>query len=698
MGSYRVGIDIGGTFTDLTALETESGELTNVKVPSTPSRPGLAAVGALKRLLKTVKGEQITLICHATTIASNVLRGQAGLDLPSTALITTKGFRDVLEIRRQRRHELYNLFVRKPPALVPRRRRYELDERISATGEELRPVDASDVQRLAQKLKGDGARSVAIVLLNSHMNPDHENLVAGMLRTLCPETFLSASNEFAREHREYERTSTTVVNASLMPMVASYLDELVEGIKSLRVEAPLCIMKSSGGVASKEAVSRAPATMIESGPAAGAIAAGFYAEALGVEQAMSFDMGGTTAKAAIVKAGFPEITHEYEVGGEVHVGRVVKGSGYPVRFPFVDLAECSAGGGTVAWVDEGGSLRVGPGSAGAEPGPACYGKGGIEPTVTDAHVVLGRLNPACLLGGTMKIFSKLSLDAIKSRICDTVGLSPAEASSGITTLANLFMAKILRVVSTERGLDPRDFTLIAFGGAGPLHACPLAEEIGVRRVIIPPSPGMFSAYGLLAADFKQGFVHAIMKEAEELDSSDVEAVFTELEEKGRKLLREEKMPPEKILIVRQLDMRYRGQGYELTVPTSAPFSKERLADAVDSFHMKHQAIYGYANLEQNTELVNARLFAVGTVAKPRLTKKPLLSQKAEEAVVSRREAFFEDVNGFASCKVYLREKLSPRNVIPGPAIVEQYDSTTVVYPSWSCKVDEFGDLVMEQGG
>jgi N-methylhydantoinase A len=696
---YRVSIDIGGTFTDLVALDEQTGELTNFKVSSTPKKPADAVIGVFQQFLKRIGPEKISTITHATTIAVNALLGQLGLELPKAALITTKGFRDVLEIGRQRRHELYNLFVQRPRMLISRKLRYEVGERIGPEGEVLEPLNTEDARSLAVELEHENIKTVAIALLHSYMNPKHEQEIKNVLQEACPQICVTCSSEIAPEYREFERTSTTVVNTCLMPIVSVYMNDLSDRIQKLGVSGPLSVMQSSGGIASKNVIVEKPVSMVESGPAAGVIASSFYGKTLGIENIVSFDMGGTTAKAGIVQGGIPEIVTEYEVAGKVHTGRIVKGSGYPVRFPFIDLAECSAGGGTIAWADTGEALRVGPISAGADPGPACYGKGGEKPTVTDANLILGRLNPDYVLGGRMKVFPQLSQKSVDKEICEKTGLGLADAAAGIVRIVNSTMAKILRIVSVERGHDPRQFTLNSFGGAGPMHACALAEELHISSIVVPTNPGLFSALGLLTADFTYSLVKAIMKTVKDVQLNDIETTFRKLQAEGMKILESQGVKPDNMTFLRQLDIRYFGQGYELTIPVLDPLTKEEYGKVMERFHSKHEAVYGYAVREENVELVNARLVAVGIVMKPKLMKQKLCPREpSPEALLTTRNVFFEKYKDFVSCPVYVREKLKPGNIISGPAVIEQYDATTVVYPNWKARVDGFGNFLMNFRG
>jgi len=697
MVKYRVGIDIGGTFTDIVAQEEESGEIVNVKVHSTPSEPAEAVIQAFQEFLRKKSNAKISIAIHATTIATNALLGQLNLALPKTALIATKGFRDIIEIGRQRRHQLYDLFIQKPRALIPRRLRFEIEERIGSHGEIIVPLDNDQLKSLVLSLERENISSVAVTLLFSYINQKHEREIGKMLKKSLPQTHISLSSEITPEYREYERTSTAALNAVLMQIVSGYLSELQRKIKGLGVKGTLYVMQSDGGIATRNLVSKKPVSMVESGPAAGVLASAFYGKLLGIETILSFDMGGTTAKAGAIRDAKPEIVSEYEVAGKVHSGRIVKGSGYPVRYSFIDLAECSAGGGTMAWVDTGGALQVGPVSAGAEPGPACYGKGGLHPTVTDANVLLGRLNPNYLLGGEMKIYPKLSEKAISKEICQKTRLELTEAANGVVKITNSAMAKILRIVSVERGHDPREFVLMCFGGAGPMHGCALAEELSIKKIIVPKNPGLFSAYGLLATDFKNTLVKAVMRLTDEVNVRNVEADFQNLEFKGARLLERQHVSKPNMHFLRQMDLSYFGQSYELTVPTQKPLNEDVLSQTVENFHKKHMAIYGYAVKDEPVELVNIRLDSIGLVDKPPIKKKPRCGEKPlTDALIAKRNVFFEKTDGYVETSVYRREKLRSGNILEGPVVIEQFDATTVVYPDWTAFVNEFEYVVLSK--
>mgnify|MGYP001136373087 CR=1 FL=1 len=694
MCGNRVGIDIGGTFTDLAVVNEETGQIANIKVPSTPSSPAQGVISAFRMFLQTTKPQDVTTVTHATTIAVNALLGQVGLELPTAALITTAGLRDVLEIGRQRRHELYNLFVERPRALVPRRYRYEVEERVGYDGRVIKKLSPRSLKRVVTRLKRNGVDAVAIGLLHSHKNPYHESEIKKAVEKDCHGVFVSASHEVAPEYREYERISTTVVNSVLMPIISAYLDQVSSKIAELGVPSPLCVMQSSGGIASKEIVQGRPVSIIESGPAAGVIASACYGKSFGLQNILTFDMGGTTAKAGAIRNGVPEIVTEYEVAGRVHAGRIVKGSGYPVRFPFIDVVETSAGGGTIAWLDEAGALRMGPLSAGADPGPACYGKA-ADPTVTDANLILGRLNPEYLLAGKMRLFPEASKKAIEEKICRKSGLELTEAAAGIVRIINSNMAKILRMVSVERGYDPRQFSLISFGGAGPMHACVLAQELCIPRILVPSNPGLFSALGLLTADFRHDGVRALMKAIDSVSAEEVEAAFENLRSEGRRFLECQGVQSESMVFSRQIEMRYIGQSYELTVPAADRLTSQELSLAKESFHSKHESIYGYSVPTEPVELVNIRLASIGLVPRPRPSEQRFVGKEpSDDAILSMRRVFFEKYEGFVECPIYLRERLAPGNSLSGPAVVEQYDATTIVYPDWNACIDKIGSIQM----
>ncbi len=693
--ALRVGIDVGGTFTDLVAVESWSGAIRVEKVASTPHEPHRAVIDALSKLLARYESPPpILLLAHATTIATNALLGQLGLELPRVGLVTTEGFRDVIEIGRQNRSEVYNLFVERPRALVLREDRLTVRERLDHRGNVLVRLHDDSIERICNELRVRGIESVAICLLHAYANDAHERRLADAITAALPNTRVTRSSQIDPEYREYERCSTTVVNAILEPIVEGYLSKLAAALSERGIEAPLFVMRSDGGMAAATQVGTRPAAIVESGPASGAIATAALGRHMNENRLLSFDMGGTTAKAGTILDGIAQVAGEFEAAGRTHSGRAVKGSGYPVRFPFVDLAEVSAGGGTIAWLDDGDLLRVGPLSAGADPGPACYGKSELA-TVTDANVVLGRLNPNHLLGGSFAIDAARSRDAVE-RLAQRLQLSVEAAAAGIVTLVDSAMSKVLRIVTVERGLDPRDFTLVAFGGGGPLHACALARELGIARIVIPEHPGLFSANGLLDADLRVNDVWSVLDDACELECNAGEQWFSWSEARARATLLEQGAAPQTIAFRREYDTRYRGQSFELTIEHHAS------RDVVESrFHAAHRARYGYDARDAIVEIVNARLTATGAVASLRHPEQRLYHAQERASLGSasrtrRRQQRNLWLDGtFIEAPVYERADLTVGETIAGPAVIESYDSTTYVAAEWRLDVTD-GLTVLER--
>ncbi|BAA80320.2 hydantoin utilization protein A [Aeropyrum pernix K1] len=679
MPRVRVGVDVGGTFTDIVVFD---GGLRVLKVLTTPKRPVEGVMNGLSRALGTLEGVEV--LVHATTIGTNLFLGQVGLQAPRIALFVNEGFRDIVEIGRQNRPSLYNPLYRRPKPLVPRDLRIGVRGRIGPDGVEIERLDVDAVREWAARLCREGVRVYAVSFLHSHRNPLHEKMAAQAVGEACPGAYVVTGHEVDPQPMEYERTSTTVVNAVLKPILSTYLQELHRQLRDRGFKGVLLVMQSNGGVAGVEEAVGRPAAFIESGPSAGAVAVAYFSRLQRVDRALGFDMGGTTAKASSIIDGEPEVVDTYEVGGRVHMGRLIRGSGYPVRYPHIDLAEVSAGGGTIAWVDPGGALQVGPMSAGADPGPACYGLGGSKPTVTDANLILGRL-PDVLAGG-LRLSRRLAEDAVKGRVAEPMGLDVVEAAWAIVRIANAIMSRALRLVSLERGRDPRGFTMYAFGGAGPLHAAELAEEMGVSRVIIPPFPGVFSALGLLVADYKHSLHAPVARPASSVSQDELDRVFEKLRERADEVLARESVPPERRIYSMMLDMRYWGQAYPLRVPY-----RGSLDDAVREFHRLHAERYGFASPEEPVEVDVARLEAVG------LTEKPVLQKPVgagEPAPRRAREVFFEE--GWLETPLYRYEDLAPGYRLEGPAVVEAPDSTILLPPGWAGVVDGYGALVMER--
>ncbi len=684
--SVRVAIDIGGTFTDATLIDEETGAVSIAKVLTTPSDPSEGFMAAVERALAegNVEAGQVNFVVHATTVATNaIIEGT----IARSGFVTTDGFRDLLEIARQVRPSLYDTQFEKAPPLVPRDRAVVVKERLGPAGEVLLDLDDDSVRAAAAILRREEVESVAVCLLHSYVNPAHELRVGAILAEELPGIPISLSAEVAPEFREYLRASTTVINAVIRPVVERYLQRIEGRLAAAGVRAKLLVMQSSGGVFGSDAAARKPVFMVESGPAAGVIASAYLGETLGKPDILSFDMGGTTAKVGLIQNGRPSVTKDYNVGG--HAGAGIGGmslSGYPVRTPVVDLVEIGAGGGSIAWVDSGGLLRVGPRSAGADPGPVCYRHGGVEPTVTDANVVLGRLNPGYFLGGEMSLDVDGARAAIEERCAKPLRLSVTEAAYGIVEIANAAMVNALHLISVQRGYDPRDFVLVGFGGAGPVHANAIARDAEMPTLLIPRSPGIFSATGLLTTDLKRDAAITIMRGLDEVDPSDVESAFAGLEASGREELEQEGLSDDRVEFVRQLDMRYVGQSYELTIPAG-----DRL---LERFHAEHERTYGFAAPAESVELVSLRLSSVGRIAKPPARQ---LDTGPTPGPKERRQVYFAESDGYVDCPIYDRYALPAGATLTGPAVVEEFDSTTVVHPGFSVSVDETGNLIIEKG-
>jgi N-methylhydantoinase A len=643
-------VDVGGTFTDV-LIQQGNRIVSSFKVLTTARNPEVGVLSALHRWSQGRIGELV----HATTLGSNALLNPRGAHEGEVGLVTTRGFRDVLEIGRQNRSELYNLEFRRPTPLVAPSHRYELEERSLEGERTFTRVPERALSSLVDRMKRDGVRSVAITFLHSFADPKNEQRVAELIRRAFP--YVSVSSEIAPEPREYERTSTTVVNAVLMPVVSDYIGKLEQGLGN-RPRSRVSVMASSGGLISVDEVRRKPVQIIESGPAAGVIAAAGLARILGVPNAISFDMGGTTAKAGTVTEGRVETTSEFEVGGTSHHGRKTKGSGYPVRFPFVDLVEVSAGGGTIISMDPDHTMSVGPASAGSEPGPVCYGRGGSDPTLTDANLVAGILGEQ-MLGGELKLDAPAARRALQ-RLGD-----PLQVAEGALRLADLEMSRAIRMVTVERGLDPSRFVLIAFGGAGPQHAANLARELGIRNVVIPPRPGLFSAVGLLHSDWRFEERSAFPK--------DLPEGFARLEASLRK-----KDPRSTFL--RSADCRYVGQGSELTVRVKST----RREAIVREFERSHFATFGF-RLDRDVEIVVIRVFAVVHRAKPSMSpagSSPLLRGDRQALIDGR----------MTRIRTFNRAGLAVGATISSPACVDDYDSTIFLPKGWSGRVGRRGEF------
>jgi len=667
--ALRIGVDIGGTFTDLVALDESTGSVRNAKALSTPQE-------LLDGVLRCVdeagaRLQDCRLVIHGTTIGINALLEGKGA---RTGLITTEGFRDVLEIGRGNFLRMYDVLYRRPTPLVPRGRCLEVPERLSARGDVLVPLDEAALRSAARRLAAEGVRAVAVTFLFSYRNPAHEQRAAEILAEELPDAAIAVSHRLTQEWREYERTSTTVVNAYVLPIVDRYLAAFGRRLGERGFAGRLLITQSNGGAFSLEAARAKPVHTIESGPAAGAVGCASLAGVLGLDRLISFDMGGTTAKCAIVDGGMVQTTDEYHVDGR------------PLRIPVIDIREVSAGGGTIAWIDAGGALTLGPHSAGAEPGPACYARGGAEPTVTDANVVLGRIDGARFLGGTMPLDVPAAAHAVEARLAGPLGLTSVDAAAGVVRLADVKMALAVRSITAGRGLDPRDYALAAYGGGGPLHAVAIARELGIPRVVIPPSPSTFSAWGMLATDLRHDLVRTVLEPLDATDAAWAQARYAEMQREITAILPGQGEP----VMRRAVDMRYLGQEHTVTVT---------LADLDDwpnlrkQFDAAHELAYGYAAPDVEVQLLNLRLTVTYPIDRPRL---PTLERRTAAAPSFRTRTIYSMRTGDSrEFRVYQREDLRPGDAIEGPAAIEEPGTTTIIDVGDTLSIEDHGCLVIQ---
>ena len=665
----RIGVDIGGTFTDLVALDEATGAVVNAKALSTPSE---LLDGVLRCADQAgVDLADCRLTIHGTTIGINALLEGKGA---RTGLLTTHGFGDVLEIGRGNFLRMYDVLYRRPTPLVPRGRRREVPERISARGEILVPLDEASVRDAARSLAADGVESVAVTFLFSYLDPVHEQRAAAILAEELPGVAISVSHRLSREWREYERTSTTVVNAYVLPIVERYLATFEQRLAERGFRGRVLITQSNGGACSVRAARERPVHTLESGPAAGAVGCASLARLLRLDRLISFDMGGTTAKCAIVDNGMVQTTDEYHVDGR------------PLRIPVIDIREVSAGGGTIAWIDAGGALALGPQSAGAAPGPVCYGLGGTEPTVTDANVVLRRIDGSRFLGGTMPLDAAGAARAVDERLARRLALSRASAAAGVVRLADVKMALAVRGITTGRGLDPRDYALVAYGGSGPLHAAAIARELGIPRVVIPPSPSTFSAWGMLATDLRHDLVRTMLEPLEGTDAAWAQGRYAEMQGEIASILPGEGAP----IMHRAVDLRYFGQEHTVTITVTD------LADWADlrkQFDDAHERAYGYAASDVDVQLLNLRLTVVFPIERPRL---PSLPRRTGTGPAFAARTIYSVAGGdFVEHGVVQRSDLFAGDTIEGPAAIEEPGTTAIIDAGDTLSVEEHGCLVIQ---
>ncbi len=673
-----IGIDVGGTFTDV-ILTDLNGRRWHVKVPSTPDDSSQSLLEGLQRALKQahLQPDQVTYILHGTTVATNAVLQRKGARL---SLITTKGFEDILEIGRQQRPSLYDLNVNRVAPLVPRVQCFGVDERISADGNVLTTLTNTETEKVAQKARKK-CEAIAVCLLHSYKNPKHEIKLGEFLRKYFPNISVSLSSDVIPEFREYERMSTTVLDAYVAPVLLKYIERLEKSLQSAGVFAPLLMMQSHGGVLQSTLARKQAVRLLFSGLAGGTLGGCYTSQILKEKNVVSLDMGGTSTDVALISEGKIRETSEGHIDG------------LPCRVPMVDVETIGAGGGSIAWIDDGGILRVGPHSAGADPGPCCYDRGGIDPTVTDANLLLGRLNPDYFLGGKVTLNRNLAEESIRV-LGRHLHLSPEECAFGIIRVVNANMERAIRVVSIQRGYDPRDYALVAFGGAGPMHAWALAKNLGIPHVIVPVAPGLHSALGLLATNLRCDQTQTVLQSTTAPDFQQLKSSFRNLEAYTRKILLEQGVSDRQITIRGFADLRYEGQAYELIIslPDGKP-GKKWLIQLLKNFHKVHQQRYGYSTPNVPVTIVNLRVIASATM--PQLKPLDILSQDSPPEPKEIRPVFFEESGRFLDTPVYERVTLGLHTEVLGPAIIEQLDSTTVIHPNVKASVCKGGNLILE---
>ena len=677
----RIAADVGGTFTDVAVFDESSGHIRLGKTLTTPQRLIDGMGHGVEKA--SARFADASLFLHGTTVAINALLERKGA---RTALVTTRGFRDIYEIGRVNRPEAYNLFFRKHKPLIERAMRFEIDERLDAAGEVVRPLVEAEVEALGQRLAAEGVDAIAILFLHSYRNPDHEIRARDILRRVLPDAFITASHDLSQEYREFERTSTVAANAYVGPRVRRYLAETEAFLEDAKFPGHFLVVQSTGGLYDVAQASRDCIRMLESGPAAGVIATRALCAEIELGNAIAFDMGGTTAKAGVILDGVELTTGQVMIGGYAE--------GLPIQIPMIDIEEVGTGGGSIERLVSGGAMRVGPESAGAVPGPVCYGNGGTEPTVTDANVVLGRLAPDLFLGGEMQLDVEGARNAVLARIAEPLGLSAVEAADGIIRIAVNHMAHVIKRVTTARGLDARDFAVVAYGGAGPLHATLVARELQIPRVIIPNAPGHFSAFGMLVSDLRRDFVRTLFSSLTAEALASFEPVFAEMEARGREDIARASPGDLAVEVGHAADMRYVGQEHAVTVHFDGALIGARDIEGVKAaFDRVHKQRYGYSSADEKAEIVSLRLSVTGVVAKP---GRPAIARaetpSPEVALIGIRPVEFGVLGGRRDTPIYDRDRLRAGHVVQGPALIQEYASTTVLSPGDSLTVDQFGNL------
>jgi N-methylhydantoinase A len=686
MARWRVGVDSGGTFTDVCLFDEDEGRVEVWKVSSTPDDPSRGIAQGVEEGMRRVApqaaapGAPVSYFGHGTTVATNALIQHRGV---RTGLVTTDGFRDLLEIGRQKRPDLYDMQADKPPTLVPRDLRQQVPERVRHDGTIDLSLDEARMREAARALKAAGVKAVAVSFLYGFIRPEHEKRAVEILREEMPEIFISAGHEIAPEFREFERLSTVVLNAYLGPVMRNYIERLTPRLRELGMTATPHLTQSNGGVIGFEAAAEMPVRAVLSGPSTGVVGAQAIGTLAGFGDLITFDMGGTSTDVALLNGGACKLASEATVHG------------YPIKAPMLDIHTVGAGGGSIAHIDTGGLLKVGPRSCGADPGPVCYDRGNTEPATTDANVVLQTLNPEYLLGGRMKVRQDLARQAIV-QLAERLGLGVMETAQGIISVVTANMARAIRVISVQRGYDPRDYTLMAFGGAGPLHAARLALELDMKRVLVPRNPGILCAMGLLLTDLRADFAATRLLPAAAGSASEVAAAFDGLAGRAEAWFAHEGIAEADRHLTRTADMRYAGQNYELPVPLpEGPVTEATIATLAEDFAEAHRQRYGFVAEGEPVQLVTLRLEATGRVRKAVLKSYPDAGPDASGAVIGEREVWFPEAGAFVRTPIYSRDALKPGNRFIGPAIVEQMDATTVVLPGMHTHVDPYLNLILE---
>ena len=689
---YRLGVDIGGTFIDLVLFDQRTGELIREKLLTPDTDLSEAVLEGVRSLLEKsgVSTDQILNAIHGTTLVANTIIERNGA---LTGLITTKGFRDALEIGREGRYDIYDLFLELPKPLVPRHLRVEVTERLDPNGVVLIPLEEEDLRGAVDRLIQEGVKAVAVSLIHAFRNPEHEKRIKARLERIQPDLSVSISSEVVPEIREYERTSTTTANAYVQPVVSRYLNGLEDRLSELGLKGRLYVLLSDAGLATCETASAFPVRLVESGPAGGVLAGLHYGQQCGGDHIFTFDMGGTTAKTALIDRGEPFLVNQTEVA---RIYRFKKGSGLPLKVPVVEMIEIGAGGGSIARVDGMGLLRVGPNSAGAHPGPACYGFGGGDPTVTDADLVLGYLNPDFFLGGRMGLRLDLAVDAIERVVARPLNLTLKRAAWGIHQIVNEGMANAARIHAVERGRDVHAYTLVATGGAGPVHACGVAERLRMKTVVFPVGAGVASSFGFLLAPVAFDFVKTFLGRLNDLDEGVISGLYREMEETGRDTLIQAGVKLGEIRFLRTADLRYVGQGSEVRCPIplgEVPLDFQKVYQA--AFEDEYRRLYGRICPDVDVEAVNWRLRATGP--KPDVHSPGVRVSDSGETIKGYREVCFREEEGFISCPVYDRYEIPQGSELPGPAVVEERESTVLLLPGWNARMNEYGSLVAQKG-